>query len=151
MLRNFQQSVAHLDGAVGDTCQAFVVGNYDEGLSVFLAQVEEQLVQFFLVLRVQRTTRFVSQNDCRIVHQRTGYGDALLLTTAEFVGLMLGTVCQPHKLQQFLGSFAGSLLRRACYVGRNHDVLQCREFRQQLVELKHKANMLVTEVAQLFL
>ena len=44
-----------MDGAVGDGGQAFVVGDDDEGLSELVAQVEKQLVQFFLVLRIERT------------------------------------------------------------------------------------------------
>ena len=45
----------------------------------------------------------------------------------------------------------GCLLGSACDIGRNHNVFQRREFRQQLVELKHKTNMLVAEIRELLL
>ena len=85
------------------------MGNDDEGLSETVAQVEEELMELLLVLAVQRTRRFVSQDDGGIVDQRTGNGYALLLTSGEFCGLMCGTVGESHELQQFLGMSLGFL------------------------------------------
>ena len=42
-----------MNSAVGDIRQTFVVGNNDEGLVVFIPQVEKQLVQFFLILGIE--------------------------------------------------------------------------------------------------
>ena len=39
-----------MNGAVGDRCQLLIVGNNDKGLSELIAQIEEQLMQFLLVL-----------------------------------------------------------------------------------------------------
>ena len=41
-----------MDGAVGDLRQRLVVGDDDERLPQFVAQVEEELVEFRLVLAV---------------------------------------------------------------------------------------------------
>ena len=43
-------TVLHVNGAVCKLCQLFVVGNDNKGLTEMLAQVEEELVQFLLVL-----------------------------------------------------------------------------------------------------
>ena len=63
---------------------------------------------------------------------------------------MTGAVSKTHKLQQFLSTLLGGLLRGACYVGRYHDVLQGGELRQQLVELEDETYVAVAEVGQLF-
>ena len=88
-----------MDGAVCDCCQLFVVRHDDEGLAVFVSQVEEELVQFSLILRVQRTAGLVGQDDLGVVDEGAGYGHALFLAARQFVGLVLGAVGQLHKLQ----------------------------------------------------
>jgi hypothetical protein len=40
-------------GSVGDGSQLLIMCDNDEGLSEFVAKVEEKLMQFFLVLRVE--------------------------------------------------------------------------------------------------
>lgn len=94
-----QQAVAHLDGAVGDTGQTFVMCYYDEGLAVFVAQVKKQLVQFGFILRIQRAARLVSQYDGGTVHQCARHSHTLLLASGELVGLVMGTVAEAHELQ----------------------------------------------------
>lgn len=55
----FYQSVAEVDGAVGDLGEGFVVGDNDESLAELVAQVEEELVEFGLVLGVEGAGRLV--------------------------------------------------------------------------------------------
>ena len=126
------------------------MGDNDKGLAELVTQVEEQPVQVFLVLGVEGAGGLVGQDHGRVVHQCPSHSDTLLLTARQFVGLMRGTVTQSHKTQQFLGTALGSLLRFPGDIGRNHDVLNRRELRQQLMELEHKAQMGVPEVRQAF-
>ena len=42
-----------MDGAVGDGGQLLVVGDDDEGLAETVAEVEEEVVEFLLVLGVE--------------------------------------------------------------------------------------------------
>ena len=86
-----------------------------------------------------------------MVYQGTGYGYTLFLTTRQLVGLMLGTVGQSHKLQQLFSPFASLFGADTCNIGRNHDIFDGCEFRQQLVKLEYKADMAVTKVAQFLL
>ena len=85
-----------MDGTVGNRGERLVVGDDDKGLSELIAQVKEQLMQFCLVLRVERAGRFVSEDDGRVVYQGACHGDALFLTTREFVGLVGGAVRELH-------------------------------------------------------
>ena len=64
---------------------------------------------------------------------------------------MFGAIRQSHELQQLFGPMTRLFGIDAGNVGRNHDVLNSREFGQQLMELEHEADMAVAEVAQLLL
>ena len=118
-----------MDGTVGNRGESLVVGDDDKGLSELVAQVKEQLMQFFLVLRVKRAGRFIGEDDGRVVYQGTGHGDALFLTTRELVGLVGGAVREFHKVEQLLCPLTGLSVGEACDIGRYHDVLNGRELR----------------------
>ena len=98
-----------------------------------------------LVLRVERTRRLVGEDDVGLVHQGTSHGHTLLLAARELVGAMGGTFLQSEEVQQLLGTFFGLRMRRAGYQRGHHDVLECREFGQQLVELEDEADVAVAE------
>ena len=70
-----------MDGTIGDRGEAFVVGDDNEGLAKLIAKVEEQLVEFFLVLSVERARWFIGQNDSGVIDQRTSHSHTLLLAT----------------------------------------------------------------------
>ena len=116
-------AVVHVDGAVGECREMLVVGDDDKGLPELLPQLEEELVQFLLVLRVETARGFIGEDDRGMVHERPGHGDALFLAAREFVGLVAGPVLQSHEGEQFRGPFLGSLGAGAGDIGRNHDVL----------------------------
>ena len=96
-----------MDGPVGNRCQLFVVGHDDKGLSELIAQIEEELVEFFLVFRVKGARGFVGKDDSRVIDEGTGYGYTLFLTTGELVGLMGVTVGETHEIEQFLSPLLG--------------------------------------------
>ena len=135
--------------AVGDGGEVFVVGDDDERLSELVAQVEEELVKLGLVLGVERAGRLVGEHHRRTVHQGARHGHTLLLAAGEFGRLVRRAVGEAHKLKQFHGAAARLLRRLAADVGRNHDVLKSRELREELVKLKHEADVAVAEVAEL--
>lgn len=157
-------SVDESDSAVGHSCKGFVVGDYCEGITKLIAQVEEELVQFYFVLCVERTRGFIGKDHRRIVHQGAGYGNTLAFTTGELVGLVVGTVCEVHRVEQVESALTqcgtiveGQLLMRKslhsmltkCYHARYHDVFKCREFGQELVELKYESYVAAAEMTQL--
>ena len=125
------------------------MGDDNEGLAELVAQIEEELVEFGLVLGVEGAGGLISQNDGGTVDEGAGHGDTLFFTAGEFVGFVGGTVGQSHEVEQFLCALFGTFPRESCDIGGNHDILNRRKLRQELVELEHKTEVLVAEVAQL--
>ena len=76
-----------MDGPVGDRCQLFVVSHDDKGLPELIAQIEEELVEFFLVFRVKGAGGFVGKDDSRMIDEGTGYSHTLFLTPESSLGL----------------------------------------------------------------
>ena len=59
--------VYQMNGAVGLRSERFIVSDDDKGLPQLLTQLEEQTVQFFLVLRIKASRRFVRQYHRRMI------------------------------------------------------------------------------------
>ena len=59
----------------------------------------ELQLHFLAQLQVQRAQRLVQQQHLRLVHQRAGDGDALLLAAGERVHMALFVALQVHQLQ----------------------------------------------------
>ncbi len=57
-------------------------------------------------LEVERAERFVEQQRARVVDQRAGQRDALLLAAGQLGGLALGEVGQPDDLEQLVDPLA---------------------------------------------
>ena len=87
-----------MNGAVGDGSQLVVVGDDDEGLSELVAQVEEELMELSLVLRVETAAGLIGKYDRGLVHEGTGNSHTLLLATRQLGGLVAGAVLKAHKL-----------------------------------------------------
>lgn len=66
---------------VGLLCQLGVVGDDDEGLPVLVAQLEEEVVEFGGMLRVEVARGLIGQHHGGMIDQRTGHGKTLLLAS----------------------------------------------------------------------
>ena len=77
----YDAAIDEADGAVGEGGEAFVVGDDDEGLTETVAKVEEELVEFLLVLGVEAAGGLVGKDDRGVVDEGAGDGDALLLSS----------------------------------------------------------------------
>lgn len=141
-------AVDDVDSAVGELGQFLIVRHDNERLSQFVAEFKEELVQFGLVVGVERTRRLVGENHVGLIHQRPRHGHTLLLATAQLVGLVLRTVLKSHKLEEFEGALTEFAMGAAGNHSRNHDVFERREFGEELVELKDESDVLVAEVGQ---
>ncbi|MNN33181.1 hypothetical protein D3C81_1469270 [compost metagenome] len=64
-----------------------------------IAQLMQNGHHLFAGMTVQRTGRFVCENDLSAVHQRTRNTDALLLATGKLGRLIIHTIAQPQALQ----------------------------------------------------
>ena len=120
--------VNHVHRTVRNPCQSFIVSDNNKCLSETIAKIEEKLMQFFLIMSIQATRRFVSQYHSRMINKSTGYGHTLFFPTRKFIGLMPGTISQSHKLQQFQRRCSSLFLPHTGNKCRYHHVFQCREF-----------------------
>ena len=63
---------------------------------------------------------------------------------------MTGAVAETHEFEQFLGPLLGFAVTLSGNEGGNHDVFECRELRQELVELEDETDVAVAEVGEFF-
>src|ERR1700691_6347862 len=83
-------AVEEMDLAIGMAGEARIVRDHADGRALAM-QILEQLHDGLGVARVQVSGGLVSQQDGRRTGQRTGYGDALLLTAGELWGIVADT------------------------------------------------------------
>ena len=77
----------------------FGVGNQNDR-APFGVKLFEQRQDFVAALAVQGAGGLVGENHRRVVHQRAGDRDALLLPAGKFGRAMIGAVAQAEPLQQ---------------------------------------------------
>ena len=140
-----------MDGAVGDGSQLLIVGDDDEGLVQLIAQFEEEVVQLYLIVRVETARRLIGEDHQGVVDQRTGDRHTLLLTTGELCRLVLPALGQSHHVEQLFRLLFRCGVTHVAYQRGDHHVLQRGELGQQLMKLKDESDMLVAEVGELLL
>ena len=134
-----------MNGPVCDLRECLVVGDDDEGLSELVAQVKEELVQFFLVLGVEGTGWFVGKDDGGVVDECPRYSHTLFFSSREFGGFVVDAVAEVEVVEQFLGTHFGLLFVFASDESRDADVFECGKLGQELVELEDETEMLVAK------
>ena len=77
-----------------------VVGHVDERDADLALDALELELHRLAQLEVERAERLVEQQRARVVHERAGERDALLLAAGELAGLAVGEVGEPHDLEQ---------------------------------------------------
>ena len=82
-----------------------------------------------LGLRVQIAGWLIGEQDRRLIHKGSGYGDPLLLASGKLGRLVLHPLSKPHILQECGGGGLGILVRTSGDEGRDHHVLQGVELR----------------------
>ena len=65
------------------------MGYNNKGLLEGISEGEEELVELLCTLGVQVPTGFVGKNNRGLVHQSTGYGHSLLLSSGEHIRLVI--------------------------------------------------------------
>src|SRR3990172_7365878 len=100
-------SVPHLQHTVSPRRDGRVVGHDDERLPVLPVQSREELHDLRARLAVQVSRRLVRPHHARLVHERAGDRDALLLPRAQLRGPV-----RPERLETDEREHAGGRLRR---------------------------------------
>lgn len=122
-----------------------VVGDDDEGASVFTDKVEEEFDDGLAGLGVEIAGRFVSEENAGIVDEGAGDGDALLFAATEFGGEVVQAVLESHAFEEVGGG--GGCVALVDH-GWNEDVFEGREFGKQEVGLENEAHALIAQAGK---
>ena len=109
-----------------------------------MAQAGQQIQHLFARFAVQRASRFVAEQQRRVFAQRSGNGYTLLLAAGELGREVVHSLSQPNLLQHFT-----RIKRAFADLLRQFDVLQRRQVRHQIVELKDETHVVAAVFRQL--
>lgn len=140
------------DGVVGLFGDGLVVGDHDDGEAVVAVKFFEEGEDFSAGFLVEVAGGLVSEEEFGIGDQRAGDGGALHFAAGKFAGFVRQPMAELHHVEQLLGplnvlAFVPPITEDAV---ANHDggedVFERREFRQEVIELKDHAEMLIAQV-----
>ena len=109
------------------------------------ATLPKQLHHLPSAMAVERGGGFVGQNQARLVGQRAGHGDALLLAAGKRVGQIVGAIGDAEIIEQFHRAFVRGARRCVVDLQRHLHVLDGGQKRNQIRLLENKAEMLAAE------
>lgn len=115
--------------------EAMVVGRHKERHALEV-QIQEEFVDLIGHVRVQIAGGFIGEKHPRIVCDRPGDDDALLLASGELVGVIVTLVTEPHAAQGLGHSTFYVCPRRSGGVERESDVFVRVPIRKELKILK---------------
>ena len=127
-----------------------VVGDVDEGDAQLLLHALELHLHLLAQLQIQRAQRLVQQQHLRLVHQRAGDGDALLLAAGQLIDGALLIALHLHQLEHAVHAPGDLLLFLAAglhaqrlgllQVEAEGDVVEHVQMGEQRVLLKHRVD-----------
>ena len=112
-------------------------------------QIANQRENLLAGVRVEIAGRLVGEQDRRIDRQRARDRDALALAAGQLLRQVLQAVAELHQSQQLARALVDLLARPAAQVQRQADVLEARQRRQQVEELKDEADLVAPDARQL--
>src|SRR2546427_7977403 len=89
-------AVPHAQDPMGPRADGGVVGHEDERLPLLAVQADEEVHDLRRGLRVQVPGRLVGPDDCRVIDERAGDRDALLLSGAQLRRLVVRPAIEFH-------------------------------------------------------
>ncbi|MCY1360927.1 hypothetical protein D9M69_475770 [compost metagenome] len=118
-----------------------VVGNDDHGHLLF-GQLHHYALHFDDHFRVEGGSHFIEQHQLGLQHQRSGDGHALLLAAGQLAGIGIELAFQAQAGQVHTGTLGGLRPGDAVNLGGRQDqVAQHRQVREQCVVLEHHADL----------
>src|SRR5215467_2189639 len=111
----------------------------DERLSGLAPQLDDQPLQFFAHLFVQRGERFIHQHEIGIKGESSCHRDALAHAAGETVRIELGKVLEAYLLERSLRNFPSLCAWQPAYLEPEFDVAPGGAPWKQSVLLKHDA------------
>ena len=138
-------AIVHFRNAVGVVEHARIVGHDDHGPPRSHGVGREQVHDSLAARVVQRRRRLVTHDESRLVNERTGNGDALLLAAGEGHGQRIEAMLQAELGQQVFRAVDRATTHQAGGNQRNGHVLGSRECRQQVELLEDESEILAPE------
>ena len=140
-------AVGEKEIAVCDCGHARVVRDHDERLPVVAYRRVQEVQDLLARARVEVARRLVGEDDRRLRDERARDGYALLLASGELGRPVRAAIVEAYLAQQVLEEVRVGLSAGDRH--RQHDVLFCREHREQVEELEHEADVLAPQVRDL--
>src|SRR6185295_308104 len=95
----FDQSVTNGNHAMSARGDIGFMRDDDDRIA-FTVQALEEIHDFHAGVRVERASGFIGKQDRRMVNQRPGDGDALALSSRQFIGPMRNAICEIDCLER---------------------------------------------------
>ena len=125
------------------------MGNHHNGTPLFTVEITEEGEDLGTSSCIESTGRFISEDDRRVVHERTGDRYALLLSTRKGGGQIGQFMTKTNRFKSGLCT-ATTLTSINTGVDQGQfNILQCVQARQQVEVLENKAQLTVTNTGLL--
>ena len=144
-------TVLHLGDAIGKTEDAVVVRHDDHAAFGGAGEVADQLHDVGAGVLIEGRGRLVANQEGRLVDQRAGDRDALLLTAGERVGPAFFAALEADLIDDRQGAFTGFVIRPTLDQEGDHHVLDDGERRDEVEGLEDEAEVPAAERRELFL
>lgn len=124
-----------------------IVGDDHQGDTLFFLNLEKKVGDLGAGFAVERSRRFIGEDDSGFVDEGARHGGPLFLATGEFPGAVVQAMAETHLFQESGGAFSGFFLAflPAASEAGNKDVLHHGELRKEMVLLENKAQLAVPE------
>ena len=140
-------SIKHVHDPAGVAGVALVVRNHYDRRSVTIELIQ-QIEDFLAVGGVEVAGRLVRQNQFWTGDDRTGNGDALLLSAGQLLRPVIAAMRNVHSLQNCLHPLLPFLRRYVLIQQRQHDVFRYGQFIDQVEALEDETNVVLADVRQ---
>src|SRR5690606_27316638 len=141
-------AIANFNDALRAGSDLPVMRDDDDGAS-FAVELLKNAEDFFSAMTVKRAGWFVGKDDVRIVDQRAGDGNALLLSAGQLARAMMRALAHAEPLQDQPGFLTPRFLFLPRINGRDFDIAHRIQFAQKMVSLENETEMLAPQLREL--
>jgi hypothetical protein len=144
-----ERAVVHLEAPREEPGEFSTVSDDYQHILLLLVQLKEEFRDGVSIGAIQISRRFIGQEQGRFENERSCNRHALPFTSGEFRGTMAEAIPESDAIEQLAGErFCFGGLRRLIHESRYQDILEYRTLWQEVMILKHEADLCVPECRQ---